>query len=223
MLKKNVRLLAASLTMMAGAFSSQAHADLVTNGDFATGDFTGWTLGLTPYGTFGAPPLPQVSSFDVTGSGATNAAQFSVGVESYDQPGGYPQAGGFLTQTIATSAGNLHVSANIAAYASEYQNIEGGVFSVLLNAVTEDTVSFGALTAGQIDRGTLSFTTPVSAGPQTLEILITRPFGTDAPFAPFQYVTDISATPGPKAGEGLLGFAAMFALLVAVRFRGLMA
>jgi hypothetical protein len=54
---------------------------LIINGDFGTGNFTGWTLTTTSAnGTFGpSPPFLQVTSFNVTGSGATNAAQFQVG------------------------------------------------------------------------------------------------------------------------------------------------
>ena len=58
------------------ALAPAANAAIVTNGDFATGDFTGWTLFTTPNGGLGgsASGLPAVTSFNVTGSGAQNAA-----------------------------------------------------------------------------------------------------------------------------------------------------
>src|SRR4029077_7485019 len=69
-----------------------AKANLVLNGNFATGDFTDWTLATTPNGTLGSP---TVTTFDF-GSGAVNAAQFQVGQVSFN-PG--QQEGGSISQT----------------------------------------------------------------------------------------------------------------------------
>src|SRR5215470_4043114 len=83
-------------------------------------------------------------------------------------------------------------------------NAEGGVFNVLLDGVTEDTVDIGHIDAGAVIRNTLSFTTTETAGAHTLEILITRPFIV-LPSTPEQFITNIAIVPGPVAGAGLPG------------------
>jgi len=86
-----------------------------------------------------------------------------------------------------------------------FANVEGGVFNVLLDGVTEDTVDIGLINAGAVIRNTLSFTTTETAGAHTLEILITRPFIV-TPFAPEQFITNLAAAvPGPIVGAGLPG------------------
>ena len=153
------------------ALAPAANAAIVTNGDFATGNFTGWTLFTTVNGSFGVSGLPAVTSFNVTVSGAQNAATFQVGEVT---PDGTQQGGG-ITQMVTLPGGSIDFSANIAALGGTTTNEEGGVFSVLLDGITEDTVGIGTIAADEVIRNTLSFTTTERAGPHTLEILITRP------------------------------------------------
>jgi hypothetical protein len=193
--------------------SSTAHAtEVVQNGDFASGDFTDWTTFTTgPNGTLGGTPYPFVSSFDVTGSGAQNAATFNVGEISFTGV----QEGGGIFQDITTPSGTLSFSASIASYKSTF-NDSAGVFSVLLDGTTLTTDDLGVLPAGGTPvRGTLSFTTAVTPGVHELEILITRPFDSCGEgCTPDEYVTNISATIGssnqvPEPGTWammLLGF-----------------
>src|SRR5215467_8424052 len=89
-----------------------------------------------------------------------------------------------------------------------FANVEGRVFNVLLDGVTEDTVDIGHINAAEVIRDTLSFTTTETAGAHTLEILITRPFialsGT-----PEQFITNIAIAGLPGlilASGGLLGW-----------------
>ncbi len=170
---------------------------LIENGDFTEGHLANWTTFTTSNGTLGFPPDPRGRSFDVSGSEVERAAQFQVG-----QAGDVgTEEGGGLMQTIHTKAGGLVFSADIAAFAKSV-NLEGGTFSVLLDGVTEDTVSFGIMPRGTTDRGTLSFDVPVTAGAHVVEILITRPAtdGSKRGDTPFQYITDISAT---QSGGGV--------------------
>jgi hypothetical protein len=170
-----------------------ARANLITNGDFATGDFTGWTLAATANGSLGPAPPPDVTSFDVTGSGATNAAEFQVGEVSFTGL----QEGGSISQSITTGTGTLVFSAAIAAtdHPGSGGNADGGVFSVLVDGVPLDSVDVGPLgpsfsQPGTV-RGVLSFSDAVGAGSHDVEILITRPFGNAG--TPFEYVTDVTA------------------------------
>jgi hypothetical protein len=66
-----------------------ASAAPVVNGDFETGDLTGWTTFTTANGTIGTP---AVVSFDTTGTGASNAAKFNVGRQVLGS--GAPEGGG---------------------------------------------------------------------------------------------------------------------------------
>src|SRR4029077_16728949 len=179
----------ASITTSSG-FVPAANAAIVTNGDFATGNFTGWTLFTTANGSLGpsGSGLPAVTSFNVTGSGSQNAATFDVG-EVVQM---FMQGGGGITQTVPLPADSMSFSANIAAL-GVLANVEGGVFSVLLDGLTEDAVDIGMIGTGAVIRNTLSFTTTESAGPHTLEILITRPFVNTA-ITPEQFITNIAIT-----------------------------
>src|SRR5262245_49977629 len=125
--------------------------NLVQNGDFATGDFTGWTLFTTPNGSLGFAPVPDVVSFDVTSSGATNAARFQVGqIDPAIIPRPVP-AGGRLEQNVLTGTGTFMFTANIAAFfsppfdcpPSSCRNSDAGTFSAFLDGVTLATTSFG--------------------------------------------------------------------------------
>ena len=73
LLKKSVFLAACVAAL---AVTLVASAAPVPNGDFETGDLTGWTTFTTTNGTIGTP---AVVPFDTTGSGASNAAEFNVG------------------------------------------------------------------------------------------------------------------------------------------------
>jgi hypothetical protein len=205
---RNLYILAAALFSFTACFglAPAANADIVTNGNFATGDFTGWTQFTTSNGILGpsGSGLPAVTSFNVTGSGAQNAAHFKVGQASLVLGS---QQGGGITQTVTLPGGSVSFSADIAAMGNSLAgNAEGGVFNVLLDGVTEDTVDIGHIDAGAVIRDTLSFTTTETAGAHTLEILITRPFIV-TPAAPEQFITNIAmaAVPGPIAGAGLPG------------------
>lgn len=215
---------AASFAAFTVLATSANAVELVTNGGFDAG-LTGWTLFTTEEGRIGSGmDLPGVTSFDVTGLGAENAAQLQVG----QTPVGVGQQGGGLRQTITATAGGLIFFADIASLETNMTgNGSAGLFSVLLDGVTLDTFDFGVIGAGVTERGSLSFDTTVTAGDHILEILITRPFRGGGPggATPRQYVTNVSATqtdggavPEPSTWALLiLGFAAAGAGLRARR------
>jgi hypothetical protein len=97
---------------------SPATADpinLIQNGGFETGDFIGWTLFTTSAnGSLGFAPVPDVTSFNVTGSAAGNAARFQVGQVAFD-PRFLPEGGG-LMQNVLTGTGTFMFTANVAAF-----------------------------------------------------------------------------------------------------------
>jgi hypothetical protein len=186
-----------ALAVLALAATSANAAQLITNGDFATGDFTGWTLFTTANGTTGPGPAPQVTSFDVTGSGASLAAEFEVGEAVFSGA----QEGGGIRQSITTTAGMLTFSTDFAARAAERTNASGGVFSVLLDGVSLATFNTGEIAALSVERGTLAFATTVTAGSHLLSLQMTRPFTvtTSTGGTPYQYFDNVSATQAAAA------------------------
>ena len=209
----------AALAMTLAATGAQA-TQLVNNGDFATGDFTGWTLFATTNGTAGFYPDPQVTAFDVTGNGASSAAEFQVGQANLSTL----QEGGGIRQTLNATAGLLTFSADFASYLSQDLNLSGGVFSVLLDGVVLDSFNTGVIGTGfsgpiggpltpvpAFERGTLAFSTNVTAGSHILALQVTRPFPIGGS-GPLQYFDNISAVqagvvPEPATwGLMILGF-----------------
>jgi hypothetical protein len=205
---------ALALAMTGGA--SAAHAgNLFVGGDFSTGNLGIWSKFVTLHGTLGEDPNPYVTSFDVTGGGAQNAASFDVG-ETIDVG---QQQGGGIAQLITTTAGVLNFSASIAAYAPNHANDDAGTFAVLLDGTVLDSDAFGGIDLGQVMRGSLTFSTPVTAGKHQVNIEITRHYLTCGYFCtPNEYVTNISASmavvPEPETWTiMLIGFGALGMLM----------
>ena len=192
---------------------------LPINPGFETGDFTGWTSYTTTNGTLGPSGAHTVTSFDVTGSGPSNAARFQVGRVNFDAGG---VRGGGIYQNVAYSAGMLNISADIAAFASGQQsNLSGGVFRLLVNGIVLDSHDFGSIGSGSTERNSLSGAILVGAGLHQIRFEIGRPFLTGGVLGetPFQYIDNVvlnGSSVGPTApvpepstmfllGSGLVG------------------
>jgi hypothetical protein len=190
----------------------QSHAALI-NGDFETGDFTGWTFYETEFGGIGTP---AVVLFDTNGDSiATNSARFNVG-----QVGGpcigvkCGEQGGGIYQEFVTFSGALDINIDIAAE-SDGNNAAGGLFTLLFDSVPVDSFDFGDIgpsVEGTIERNSLSFSTSVLSGVHEIRILIER----DAGLTSFvnDYVDNVTVSgaaviPIPPSlwlfGSGILG------------------
>jgi hypothetical protein len=195
----------------------QVKADVVTNGNFGTGDLTGWTPFTTANGTNGSG-LPAVVSFNTTGSGASNSAEFNVGAVSVDGT----EHGGGISQTIhVTIAGLYDFSAAIASQDDAFGqvNAAAGLFSILIDGATEGSDDLGAFSSpNQVLRGTLSGSVFLTPGPYTFSVEIERRFLSGGTFIPTQYVTNISLTPTSAAVPEA---ASVVWLLTAVSLAGL--
>lgn len=105
---------------------------LLVNGDFATGDLTGWTALPDPGG---APGVLGVSSYS-GGGGAEEESLISGAVFN----------GGSLVQSVDLAAGHLVIAANVASVIDEisFPSFVGGpssTFELLLNGSVVDTVT----------------------------------------------------------------------------------
>ena len=147
-----------ALVACIGLSTTSYAANVIVNGDFSTGDFTPWTQFTTANGNVNA----SITSFDVTGTGASLAGTFVVGQQTFVS--GASEGGG-ISQFVNTGTGTGTFNMNIAAdNAFAADNADGGTFSVLLDGVTETSFAVGQIGADSTVRSTLSFSAPVTAG-----------------------------------------------------------
>jgi hypothetical protein len=199
--------------------SSPVYANLIQNGDFATGDFTDWTLFTTANGSLGVGPIPRITAFDVSGTGRPIAAEFQVGQVTL----GPRAAGGGIEQIVATGAGLYRFHADLAAFSSHVDPDAGNV-SILVDGISEDTVNFGPIDPSpslmQPLRDALTFTTAFSAGMHEIEILITRDYQNSL-LSPDQFVANITlvpeVVPAPEPATWTILGAALAALSIGRR------
>lgn len=223
-----LRTLTAIAVVSAGvALSTAARAvPIVTNGDFATGDFTGWTLTPTSgNGTLGFAPLPRVDALGANNNPLSGfAAEFNAG-QSTTPTSNYE--GGTLSQVIALPAGDIHFTAEIGAFnPANATNSYGGKFEVLVNGVVKVSFEFPPLGSLASNTHVLSFDDFVSAGNYTLAIRITTPnlsinssTDLDLPASARQFLTNVAITV-PEPGSIVLLLAGLGGLLLLGARRG---
>ncbi len=174
------KVLLATMLLSVAALATDVKASMLLNGDFQTGDLTGWTTYTTANGTIG---VPSVTSFNTTGVGASLAATFNVG--NISNPG---NNGGGIFQAFNHTGGDLSVSIDVATV-SGFGNADAGEFSLFVSGTLVDFIDFSDISGGVTERGTLSGTiTNLAAGNYEFRVLITRSFETDRFYA--------SAVPG---------------------------
>ena len=118
MFKRLMVCTATCLLLMLGS-SSVLAANLITNGDFETGDLTGWSWTPTQYSD---PNMTTaVVSFDTSGSGASLAFRVSPGTDNGHAAIGQ-QEGGYLSQSVSLTNGQAY---DVAIGASAIQEVSG--------------------------------------------------------------------------------------------------
>jgi hypothetical protein len=196
------------LVTLLGIFAVQAGAsNLLVNGSFESGDFTGWSVGSTSNGTWGQG-YPVVTGWPLGGG---NAAKGEVGEVNFD--GTYQ--GGILSQTFNSGGGAATLSFDWAAMGDgSNMNADGGLFELILDGTILAQHDVGSIGPNDLFNGTLSANANLSAGTHTFEIDVLRPYISNPGATPFQYVTnaDVEGTvPEPGSlilmGSGVLGLA----------------
>jgi hypothetical protein len=84
----------------------------------------------------------RITSFDVSGTGPTIAAEFQVGQITLDSKGA--RAGGGIEQAVTTDAGLYRFDADVAGF-STHVDPDAGNVTVLVDGVSGDTVNFGPI------------------------------------------------------------------------------
>ncbi|MEG3440113.1 hypothetical protein V0288_23490 [Pannus brasiliensis CCIBt3594] len=205
--------LTAGTTALFWMGASPAGAVDLINGDFATGDLTGWTVFTTPVGNNG-PGLPDVVPFDTTIGTTSNSARFQVG-----------SGGGGILQDVTLFGGLLNISVDVAAQGLA-TNSDGGTFALLLNNTVVDSFVSGTILTGGVKRDTLTASVPVGAGVNSIGLQITRLFSNSAD-SPLQYATNFAisgpatqpntSVPEPDLGMALLTLGGLGILIRRVR------
>ncbi|MEO0634440.1 MAG: hypothetical protein AAFY52_10005 [Pseudomonadota bacterium] len=147
-----------------------AQAATIQNGDFETGDLTGWTISEA----FGGSTLVQdVAPFDTTGAGASNALRLQVGGPG--RTGGIAR-GIYLSQTIAITTGGLHrFRADFAFdWSAAGSNAYAGEVQLFADGVRLDRFGQSFISGGSVFRGTLEGDLDLNVGNIELSLLFAR-------------------------------------------------
>ena len=155
------------------------------NGNFETGDLTGFTLFETPSGHL----VSAVEEFDTNNDGvATYSAKLRTGQDGYSSG---QQEGGGIFQVVNLPAGDVHLKADIAAFSSS-DNSNGGYFKIFFDGQLMDSYDFGSITEDTPVHNYLEFNIAgIEAGAHEIRILVTRTFLTGSVI---NYIDNIELT-----------------------------
>ena len=183
--------------------SPVAEATLI-NGDFETGDLTGWQAELVPIGTFGEG-FPRVETFERRPErkreprGAVQCRK----VDAVRLP--VPDQVRRLDRTDGRrSGGDYRLSADVAAY-STVGNAEAGLFELIFDGnlyyegATVASVDFRTIAAGATEWAHLSAVVlDVAPGTHSIAVRVSRRFSLSAWSSLIQSVDDVSVVPIPE-------------------------
>jgi hypothetical protein len=197
-------IIAASLVFV--VTNAEATANLLTNGDFETGNLNGWTVFTTANG-YNGPGLPDVVQFNTCTPGVQSySARFDVGRTVEPYPG--PREGGGILQNVTLAAGNYVLEACTAVLDDRgSSNDDGGLFELLFDGRVVDSYDYGPVELGVTYRRLLSSLDSVAAGTHEVGIRITREWSSGT-VSPWEYVDNVTLIPEP-ATICLLGLGAL--------------
>lgn len=197
------------------------------NGNFETGDLTGWTLfntvgSNTPYGLErGGTALAQAVSFDTVGTGVPSyGAEFEVGETAGVVGGGGLGQGAGIYQYVPLNAGQLNISVDIAA-TSPGNNADAGTFELLLDGNLIASDALNSISVSQTFRSTLSYSGTVAAGTHQIAIDMRRGYGMGYGNTPYQFLDNVvlTGTAVPEPAETLFLFLGLAMIAVGIRPR----
>ena len=224
-MRMNMKRLAVStvLAVMLGMSLPAAAAPIVTNGDFSTGTFAGWTLGTVgANGTLGASPYPLVTATNPLGT--PFAAELNVGRTSLAGSG---DQGGSLSQIVFLPDGQIDFTAQIASVnPANVTQSYAGLFQVFIDGLLKAQVNLGSIAGNATETALLSFSDVFAAGNHSLEIRVTRqsvslndPFpSAELDASPRQFLANVALSV-PEPGTVALLIGGLLALVALSRRR----
>lgn len=191
------------LVLGAACAFAGAQAQFV-NGDFETGDLTGWTV--TPTAN-GQTLVQDVQMFD-TGLGPSKAAHFSVGQVNFMSG---EEDGVYITQNFNLVAGTTYTFGCTwgAADTGTANNADGGTFDLVVGATSIANHAVSSLNAGTSVNGSLSGTfNPTTSGSYAVGAYVHRHYLAIGNMN--QYVDNFTMSPVPEpASMAALGLGAL--------------
>ena len=192
------------LTFMLVVISAEARANLLTNGDFETGDLTGWTWSPTQYAE------PEMTAEAVTFQTVLGQPSlcFRVNPGTDDAHVGIGQEeGGSLWQTVNLVGGENYdvvVGASAIHYIGPTSNADGGLIRLYIRGDLQWSWDVGEISpTGAVVRNFYEGTyVPTFTGPHDFELVFTRTYGNWGGFAGSQpsvyhYADNIFVIPEP--------------------------
>lgn len=168
------RLIGGAVAICLVCAAGTAQANLLTNGDFETGNLGGWTVRLTPNGnTF----VQQVVPYDIDGPGplgSSLAANFWVG-QLVGVSGAWE--GIEMVQDLSLTGGTQYTfDADLSVFrGGTVNNASGGKFEVIVDGAVLATWDSGGIIAGVPEFSHLTTTfTPTVSGNYEVGLRITR-------------------------------------------------
>jgi hypothetical protein len=205
--------------MLAGTGRAQ-----LFNGDFTTGDLTGWSISntvgpMTEYGLeTGGTRVAQVVLFDTAGTGMlVNSAQFQVGQTGGEIGASSPPEGIVLYQYVSLSPGWLTMALDIAAYSGS-RNGDAGTFQLLLDGNVMATEAMGFIDFHATTRSSLYHEGAITGGTHQIAVDIRRAGGF-APDTPYEFLANFQIAVVPEPPVALLAVVGGCVLLLFRRLR----
>lgn len=146
----------------------------IYNGNFETGDLSGWSLFTTSNGV----AFTYVVPFDTNGDGVSSySARFGVGQLVY-QGDDFPEGGG-IYQGVHLVKGDLNITADIASnFPYNFCNFSGGEFQLIVDGVVVDTHDFDLICNNETKRSTLNANVSIdTVGAHEIRFVVLRPAG----------------------------------------------
>ena len=197
-----LRILLACLCFVFIGDLQEAKPGIIENGDFESGELSGWTTFTTPNGTLGAPEFPDSVMFDTNGDGvASKSLRFKVGKLSHGENHRVLQGGGIFSN-LWLEGGKVLIEADIASsYSSpkDRRNLAGGLFELLLDGRVLAVHDFGPVDSGSTKRFKLKGGASISTGTHEIRVRIRRSYASlSGVQAPQQYLDNIKFMVHPR-------------------------
>ena len=184
---------------LAAAFlvlASDARADIVTNGNFASG-LSGWTTTLGGGSQFGSG-YPSATTYDVMGSGLVTTSAINV------------TGTGGLSQTFSMGPGTYFLTANFAMVNPTAAPMSVGSLVLLMDGGGVFSQSFPTLAPGQVTRGSaaVQFNEGVT-GSHTLALEMLNGSGAEVGYFTLVGVEPLIVSSVPEPGPFVLAAVGM--------------